>query len=285
MKKLSAACMILGLSLFAGGCSNDQIDDHIISLQDKISDVTASDSTEQEDQEPSTEERVYMDELTGTLLDFDGTHLTISSNGETYVFDVSQTRLECKYGVVSSDQVSVIYQGQLSGTDISTISPIKITDKYHNETPLEDRTLKGKVKSLTSNALVIVTEKGNTVTFPVTGVRQYYKKGFKAGKWVYVHFRGKFINETLVSDKQYDGSFTKVISVSTESTCSNSYSFPRTEEKRAASPCKDRKCQHRHNDCHSADHRLGTDCFTFLRSCIFQRRNGSWILCKHYLYR
>ena len=214
MKKLSAACMILGLSLFAGGCSNDQIDDHIISLQDKISDVTASDSTEQEDQEPSTEERVYIDELTGTLLDFDGTHLTISSNGETYVFDVSQTRLECKYGVVSSDQVSVIYQGQLSGTDISTISPIKITDKYHNETPLEDRTLKGKVKSLTSNALVIVTEKGNTVTFPVTGVRQYYKKGFKAGKWVYVHFRGKFINETLVGDKQYDGSFTKVISVS-----------------------------------------------------------------------
>ena len=62
MKKLSAACMILGLSLFAGGCSNDQIDDHIISLQDKISDVTASDSTEQEDQEPSTEERVYIDE-------------------------------------------------------------------------------------------------------------------------------------------------------------------------------------------------------------------------------
>ena len=156
----------------------------------------------------------YMDELTGTLLDFDGTHLTISSNGETYVFDVSQTRLECKYGVVSSDQVSVIYQGQLSGTDISAISPIKITDKYHNETPLEDRTLKGKVKSLTSNALVIVTEKGNTVTFPVTGVRQYYKKGIKAGKWVYVHFRGKFINETLVGDKQYDGSFTKVISVS-----------------------------------------------------------------------
>lgn len=222
--------MILGLSLFAGGCSNDQIDDHIISLQDKILDVTASDSTEQEDQEPSTEERVYIDELTGTLLDFDGTHLTISSNGETYVFDVSQTRLECKYGVVSSDQVSVIYQGQLSGTDISTISPIKITDKYHNETPLEDRTLKGKVKSLTSNALVIVTEKGNTVTFPVTGVRQYYKKGIKAGKWVYVHFRGKFINETLVGDKQYDGSFTKVDQClrygSTESTCSNSYAFP-----------------------------------------------------------
>ena len=45
MKKLSAACMILGLSLFVGGCSNDQIDDHIISLQDKISDATSSDPT------------------------------------------------------------------------------------------------------------------------------------------------------------------------------------------------------------------------------------------------
>ena len=214
MKKLSAACMILGLSLFVGGCSNDQIDDHIISLQDKISDATSSDPTSREASDSSLEERVYMDEITGTLQNFDGTNMTISSDGETYVFDVSRTRLECKYGVVFSDQVSVIYQGQLSGTDISTISPIKVTDKYHNETPLENRTLKGKVKKLTSNALVIVTEKGNTVTFPVTGVRQYYKKGIKAGKWVYVHFRGKFINETIVGDKQYDGSFTKVISVS-----------------------------------------------------------------------
>lgn len=214
MKKLSAACMILGLSLFVGGCSNDQIDDHIISLQDKISDATSSDPTSREASDSSLEERVYMDEITGTLQNFDGTNMTISSDGETYVFDVSRTRLECKYGVVFSDQVSVIYQGQLSGTDISTISPIKVTDKYHNETPLENRTLKGKVKKLTSNALVIVTEKGNTVTFPVTGVRQYYKKGIKAGRWVYVHFRGKFINETIVSDKQYDGSFTKVISVS-----------------------------------------------------------------------
>ena len=214
MKKLSAACMILGLSLFVGGCSNDQIDDHIISLQDKISDATSSDPTSREASDSSLEERVYMDEITGTLQNFDGTNMTISSDGETYVFDVSRTRLECKYGVVFSDQVSVIYQGQLSGTDISTISPIKVTDKYHNETPLENRTLKGKVKKLTSNALVIVTEKGNTVTFPVTCVRQYYKKGIKAGRWVYVHFRGKFINETIVGDKQYDGSFTKVISVS-----------------------------------------------------------------------
>lgn len=214
MKKLSAACMILGLSLFVGGCSNDQIDDHIISLQDKISDATSSDPTSREASDSSLEERVYMDEITGTLQNFDGTNMTISSDGETYVFDVSRTRLECKYGVVFSDQVSVIYQGQLFGTDISTISPIKVTDKYHNETPLENRTLKGKVKKLTSNALVIVTEKGNTVTFPVTGVRQYYKKGIKAGRWVYVHFRGKFINETIVGDKQYDGSFTKVISVS-----------------------------------------------------------------------
>lgn len=214
MKKLSAACIILGLSLFAGGCSNDQIDDHIISLQDKISDAAASEPSSEENPDTSSEERVYMDEISGTLQDFDGTHLTISSNEETYVFDVSQTRLECKYGVVFSDQVSVIYQGQLSGNDITTISPIKVTDKYHNETPLEDRTLKGKVKSLTSNALVMVTEKGNTVTFPVTGVTQYYKKGIRSGSWVYVHFRGKFISETQTGDRQYNGSFTKVISVS-----------------------------------------------------------------------
>lgn len=214
MKKLSAACMILGLSLFAGGCSIDHVDDHIISLQDKISDTAASQASGQDEQASSQEERVYMDEISGSLQDFDGTNLTISSNGETYVFDVSQTRLECKYGIVLSDNVSVIYEGQFSGTDISTISPVKVTDQYHNESPLEDRTLKGKIKKLTANALVMVTEKGNTVTFPVTGVNQYYKKGIKAGRWVYVHFRGKFINTSMVDDKQYDGSFTKVISVS-----------------------------------------------------------------------
>ena len=83
MKKLSAACMILGLSLFVGGCSNDQIDDHIISLQDKISNATSSDSASQETLDSSQEERVYMDEITGTLQNFDGTNLTISSDGET----------------------------------------------------------------------------------------------------------------------------------------------------------------------------------------------------------
>ena len=197
-----------------GGCSNDHSNDHIISLQDKISDASTSVSENQEGQNSSPEDRVYMDELSGSLQNSDGSCLTISSNGKIYTFDVSQTRLECKYGVVLSDNVSVIYEGQLSGTDISTISPIKITDQYHNETPLEDRTLKGKVKRLTSNALVIVTEKGNTVTFPVTGVKQYYKKGIKAGRWVYVHFRGKFISSSQVDSKQYDGSFTKVISVS-----------------------------------------------------------------------
>ena len=212
MKKLPAACIILGISLFMGGCSNDHSNDHIISLQDKISDASTSVSENQEGQNSSPEDRVYMDELSGSLQNFDGSCLTISSNGKIYTFDVSQTRLECKYGVVLSDNVSVIYEGQLSGTDISTISPIKITDQYHNETPLEDRTLKGKVKRLTSNALVIVTEKGNTVTFPVTGVKQYYKKGIKAGRWV--HFRGKFISSSQVDSKQYDGSFTKVISVS-----------------------------------------------------------------------
>ena len=118
--------MILGLSLFAGGCSNDQIDDHIISLQDKISDVTASDSTEQEDQEPSTEERVYIDELTGTLLDFDGTHLTISSNGETYVFDVSQTEGEPLPELETPELLGSVENYEIFMQAIRDISPVPI---------------------------------------------------------------------------------------------------------------------------------------------------------------
>ena len=87
--------MILGLSLFAGGCSIDHVDDHIISLQDKISDTAASQASGQDEQASSQEERVYMDEISGSLQDFDGTNLTIYCNGETYVLYVSQTRLDC----------------------------------------------------------------------------------------------------------------------------------------------------------------------------------------------
>ena len=185
--------MILGLSLFAGGCSNDQIDDHIISLQDKISDVTASDSTEQEDQEPSTEERVYMDELTGTLLDFDGTHLTISSNGETYVFDVSQTRLECKYGVeelveegkkgISADfngviSKSAVQQGAaatqgmelftLQNTDkvsvdinVSKYDYDKVKEGQNADITIGDRKYTGKVTKISH--IATTNEKGSTL--------------------------------------------------------------------------------------------------------------------------
>ena len=110
MKKLPAACIILGISLFMGGCSNDHSNDHIISLQDKISDASTSVSENQEGQNSSPEDRVYMDELSGSLQNFDGSCLTISSNGKIYTVDVSQTRLECKYGVVLSDNVSVIYE-------------------------------------------------------------------------------------------------------------------------------------------------------------------------------
>lgn len=288
MKKLSAACIILGISLFVGGCSNDHADDHIISLQDKISDAADSVSAQQETRNSSQDDRVYMDELSGSLQNFDGSHLTISSNGETYTFDVSQTRLECKYGIVLSDNVSIIYEGQLSGTDISTISPIKVTDQYHNETPLEDRTLKGKIKRLTANALVMVTEKGNTVTFPVTGVKQYYKKGIKAGRWVYVHFRGKFIGSSQIDTKQYDGSFTKVISVSDVDPMKVPEPTPTPSpepKKKSSISGQNCKCQHQYHNCCSPDRKYRTECSCFFCSRIFQRWNCSRSLCKHYLHR
>lgn len=70
MKKLPAACIILGISLFMGGCSNDRSNDHIISLQDKISDASTSVSENQEGQNSSPEDRVYMDELSGSSAEF-----------------------------------------------------------------------------------------------------------------------------------------------------------------------------------------------------------------------
>ena len=221
MKKLSAICMIFGFALFAGGCSTSDLSDHAASLKTSIAqagaDLKQPDSeTDQADpaSSDSTYEKVHIDELTGTLTDFDGTNITINHSGQSYVFDVSQAALECKYGVVLSDSVSVIYEGELTGTDTSAVRSLKVVDEYQKEHPLENRTLTGKVKHMTVNTLTIVTKKGNTVLIPTTGVEQYYKKGIKPGRWVYIHFRGKFTPHSQTGSKSYNGSLLKIISIS-----------------------------------------------------------------------
>ena len=52
---------------------------------------------------------------------------------DTYTFDVSQATLESADGMVRGDSVSVIYEGQLTDTDTSTVRALKVVDDYHRK--------------------------------------------------------------------------------------------------------------------------------------------------------
>ena len=127
-----------------------------------------------------------MDEVTGMLQDFTGSQLTLKTEEQTYTFDVSQATLECSDGMISGDEISVIYEGQLSdtGSDTSTVKALKVVDEFHKTEELKDRTAHCAIVSLTPNTITIKAKNGKTATYPITGTQQYYQNGIAAGNWV-----------------------------------------------------------------------------------------------------
>ncbi|WP_373211950.1 hypothetical protein [Ruminococcus sp. 5_1_39BFAA] len=203
MKKLIALCICSCLAFTMTGCTlGDMIKEYI----------NEEDSAEQET--ATAKHRVYMDEITGTLLDFTGSQLTVQGDEQTYVFDVSQATLECQDGMITGDEISVIYEGQLSDTDTSSVKALKVVDEFHNKNQLEERTAHGEVQSLTPNTITIKSKKGKTATYPITGTLQYYQNGIKPGIWVYIHFKGAFAQSEDETATVLNASHLKVLSIS-----------------------------------------------------------------------
>ena len=105
MKKILVICLGSLFLTTLSGCS----------LGDVVDRFTSSDDSQIQDIHPEST-RVYMDEVRGTLQNFTGNQLTLLSNSDTYVFDISQATLECTDGMLCGDAVSVIYEGQLDST-------------------------------------------------------------------------------------------------------------------------------------------------------------------------
>lgn len=203
MKKLlfTSICICLAFSL--SGCSLGKVLDRFIEAGDVQDDIPLPDKP-----------RVYMDEIQGRIQDFTGNQLTLLSEKESYTFDVSQAALECKNGIITGDEISVIYEGQLDGTNTSQVRALKVVDEFNQKNHLEDRTAHGQVQSLTPNTITIKAKNGKTATYPITGTQQYYQNGVKPGGWVYIHFKGKFPVSQEKNLTHLDASHLKVASVS-----------------------------------------------------------------------
>ena len=173
MKKLLAACVCAGLSFSFAGCSPETILEQLTSTGDtSVRELTSSSDTASD---AETKDRVYMDELSGTLQAFSGSQLILNTDNASYVFNVSNATLECKGGMITGDEISIIYEGQLSGTDTSSVHVLKVVDEIHSKNKLKKRTAHGQVISLTSNTITIKSKKGKTATYSITGTKQYYQ--------------------------------------------------------------------------------------------------------------
>lgn len=212
MKKLLAACVCAGLSFSIAGCSPGTVLEQFTSTGDtSVRELTSSSDTTTTTE---AKDRVYMDELSGTLQDFSGSQLILNTDSASYVFNVSNATLECKGGMITGDEISIIYEGQLSGTDTSSVHVLKVVDEYHKKNKLKKRTAHGQVISLTSNTITIKSKKGKTATYPITGTEQYYQNGIKVGNWVYLTFKGKFPDTSDDASASLNASHLKVFSIS-----------------------------------------------------------------------
>ena len=61
---------------------------------------------------------------------------------------------------------------------------------------------------------IIKNKKGKTATYPITGTKQYYQSGIKAGDWVYLTFKGEFPDTSDDSSASLNASHMKVLSIS-----------------------------------------------------------------------
>ena len=135
-------------------------------------------------------ERVYMDEFQGTLKGFDGSWIRLVKDDTDYLFDISGASVELPLGLLSGQEVSLIYEGILNMEDPSTVKVLKVTEYMHPREKLTEQGLKGTLDALTPNTALITWENGQKILFCTTGVCQYYKNGISPGMTVYVHFFG-----------------------------------------------------------------------------------------------
>lgn len=186
MKKLLAACVCAGLSFSFAGCSPETILEQFTSTGDtSVRELTSSSDTTTETE---TKDRIYMDELSGTLQDFSGSQLILNTDSTSYVFNVSNATLECKGGMITGDEISIIYEGQLSGTDTGSVHVLKVVDEFHKKNKLKKRTAHGQVISLTSNTITVQTDDGAIDTFRTENAQDLTASGMEYGDYVCVTF-------------------------------------------------------------------------------------------------
>ena len=194
-------CCVLPLAMLAG-CSTSEIMERL-----PHSDPEESASTEHK-------ERVFMDKMNGVLTGFDGTDITVSVDDTYYTFDASGATVECARGLIAGDEISIIYEGQLSGADTSQLKVLKIVDELHPQNALQEEILAASLVGLTENTVTFTDEQGRTYTCVSAGAVQYFQNGIVSGLPVTVHYLGTFPQTESGNAEPVPAPLVKILSIS-----------------------------------------------------------------------
>ena len=192
-----ALCSSLSLSACISGSLVDQL--------------AGKDSTPAEEPAPSPAARVYMDEISGILTAFDGSSISLRDGKTDYTFDLSGATVECKNGLLYGDEISVIYEGQMNGTQTESVRALKVADVLHRQSELKERKIEGTITAVTPYSLTMTTAKGNTLTCSTIARPVSFRDGIGPGKQVVVHVIGKLHR---LADNRLDPDLMTVISLS-----------------------------------------------------------------------
>ena len=201
--RLSVICLSLFL-VFVSGCSTEELTEKFLPSSGK-----------DQEESPEVKERVYMDKVTGILSGFDGTNVTVRDAADlSYTFDASEATIECAAGVISGDEISVIYEGQLSGTDTSGVKVLKIVDELHAKEKLPEQTQTVSLNGLTNNTIQFTDAEGRVYICTSTGAAEYFQNGAAPGMQVYIHYIGTFPEPGADSTVPVQAPLVKILSIS-----------------------------------------------------------------------
>lgn len=158
-----------------------------------------------------TEEQKAGGEVTGKILNFTGSILSLKVEGEeeSVEFEIGDGKLRCQNGILAGEEVVVSYESERKDGEMTNAKVLEVSDAPGRE-ELEETVIAGQVQAVTNNTLTITTEENDSIIFITTGAKYELKQGLKLGNWVDVSYKGEMIGNNArnlkvlsVTDRNY----------------------------------------------------------------------------------
>lgn len=140
-----------------------------------------------------TDSRTYSHEITGSVIDADGTTIVIQKGDESLTFNYEGIDVQnfdnrdMELGEDAGDVAIITYTGKIDGDNASDC---KVTNMAIQ--PAEEKTLKGQLVDIVSTRSQITVNDGNQdLRFDVSEAERHYSEGIKIGDSLIITYMGE----------------------------------------------------------------------------------------------